>query len=361
MDVHADTKAYETWLATFGPVVAEDLAAKHKAMSETLFPFLRATFYRWCRLWPQVCPQLEGAPTVLAVGDLHVENFGTWRDAEGRLIWGVNDMDEAGEMPYALDLVRLVTSAFIALEGKSLSEEDIAEAILDGYRDGLAAGRPFVLAEDNGWLRELALGELRDPERFWKKVEALADVDPGDQTRALLLARLPAGATLIRISHRIAGLGSLGRRRFLALARYGGGLVAREIKTLCPSAWNWAHGRPDAAIRCADLVAAAVHCPDPFLAFSLDDDRRRGWVSRRLAPDCSRIELATLAHRREDRRLLKAMGRETANIHLGSPGAGTAILRDLAGRPKTWLRTAADAMEKATRADWKAWRDEAQR
>jgi len=32
---------------------------------------------------------------VLAVGDLHVENFGTWRDAEGRLIWGVNDFDES--------------------------------------------------------------------------------------------------------------------------------------------------------------------------------------------------------------------------------------------------------------------------
>jgi len=36
---------------------------------------------------------------VLAVGDLHVENFGTWRDAEGRLIWGVNDFDEAWRLP----------------------------------------------------------------------------------------------------------------------------------------------------------------------------------------------------------------------------------------------------------------------
>ena len=31
----------------------------------------------------------------LSVGDLHVENFGTWRDSEGRLIWGINDFDEA--------------------------------------------------------------------------------------------------------------------------------------------------------------------------------------------------------------------------------------------------------------------------
>ncbi len=32
---------------------------------------------------------------VLAVGDLHVNSFGTWRDAEGRLCWGLDDFDEA--------------------------------------------------------------------------------------------------------------------------------------------------------------------------------------------------------------------------------------------------------------------------
>ena len=44
------------------------------------------------------------------VGDLHVENFGTWRDVEGRLVWGVNDFDEAYALPYTNDLVRLVAS-----------------------------------------------------------------------------------------------------------------------------------------------------------------------------------------------------------------------------------------------------------
>ena len=51
---------------------------------------------------------------VLAVGDIHLENFGTWRDADGRLVWGVNDFDEAAEMPYVLDLIRLATSALVA-------------------------------------------------------------------------------------------------------------------------------------------------------------------------------------------------------------------------------------------------------
>ena len=100
MDMQTATRAYEAWLGEQTTIVAADLARKHKQMASGVFPFLRATFYRWVKLWPQVCAELTRAPQVLAVGDLHIENFGTWRDAEGRLVWGVNDFDEAGLLPY---------------------------------------------------------------------------------------------------------------------------------------------------------------------------------------------------------------------------------------------------------------------
>ena len=83
-------------------------------MREGVFPFFRATFYRWVQVWSGICSELVSAPEVLAIGDLHVENFGTWRDREGRLIWGVNDFDEAYPLPYTNDLVRLAASAEIA-------------------------------------------------------------------------------------------------------------------------------------------------------------------------------------------------------------------------------------------------------
>ncbi|MEI7608006.1 MAG: DUF2252 family protein [Rhodospirillaceae bacterium] len=357
MNVHTDTREYESWLKTMGPIVAEDIEAKHHAMTEGLFPFLRATFYRWCRLWQRICPDLNSAPPVLAVGDLHVENFGTWRDAEGRLIWGINDVDEAEEMPFTFDLVRLATSALIALDGNQLSTAEVSEAILGGYRKGLeSGGQPFVLEEDNGWLRELALGELRNPERFWEKLDSLAAVDPDAEIRTMLDTSLPEAAQLRRISHRVAGLGSLGRQRFVAVATCYGGSVAREVKALYPSAWNWACGRSLSPIRCGDLVSAAIRCPDPFLKFDLTADRLSGWVARRLAPHCCRVELSSLPHRREDRRLLRAMGRETANLHLGTPHAIAAVMTDLDTRPVHWLRDAAGAMKEATHDDWKAWR-----
>src|SRR5438132_8131685 len=101
------TKNYEAWLASHVPLIPRDVNLKHARMKEALFPFLRATYYRWAEVWPGVCPDLASAPEALSVGDLHVENFGTWRDTDGRLIWGVNDFDEASWLPYPNDLLRL--------------------------------------------------------------------------------------------------------------------------------------------------------------------------------------------------------------------------------------------------------------
>ena len=52
--------------------------------------------------FPEKCPELTSATKVLSVGDLHFENFGTWRDKEGRLAWGINDFDEAFELSYTV-------------------------------------------------------------------------------------------------------------------------------------------------------------------------------------------------------------------------------------------------------------------
>ena len=76
-------------------IVVDDLAYKHELMRAAPFPLLRATCYRWAQLFPQECRKAARAPEVLAVGDLHVENFGTWRDIEGRLVRGINDFDKA--------------------------------------------------------------------------------------------------------------------------------------------------------------------------------------------------------------------------------------------------------------------------
>jgi hypothetical protein len=357
MNIVKATRRYETWLGQHTTLVRPDLRLKHQRMADSPFPFFRATFYRWMQVWPEVCPDLAKAPRVLAVGDLHVENFGTWRDVEGRLVWGINDFDEAGNMPYTIDLVRLATSALLAsTEGHlRLETKDACAALLDGYHESLVeSGRPFVLEEEHKWLRLIALNELRDPVHFWAKMDALPKI-PGKLPRKLresLDRLMPEPGIEYRTVRRVAGLGSLGHVRVVAIAQCHGGRIAREAKALTPSAIHWASGKTGRTeIMYQTILDRAVRDPDPFVRL------RGSWILRRLSPHCSRIELAVLPSNRDEIRLLFAMGWETANIHLGTSGARRTISRHLDQLKPVQLLAAAKEMAKAVTKDWHAWKE----
>ena len=351
------SRAYEKWAGRQTRLIAPDVREKHRRMAASPFALMRGTFYRWVPLWHAVCADLAKAPRLLAVGDLHVENFGTWRDGDSRLVWGVNDVDEAAVMPYTLDLTRLAASALLARQEAhlSLAPNVICRSILDGYRHFVEkGGRAFVLEEDHSGLRAAALSADRDPVRFWTKMTNLPTVSAPAAVRRLLDSHLPERGLSFRVAHRVAGLGSLGRPRYVALAQWQGGLVAREAKVLLPSAYDWAVGKAARPIAGGRLLARAVRCADPTFAFTATG--RTSWLVRRLAPHCSRIELAMLPKRRDEAALLEAMGRETANLHLGTPGVIAAIRADLKSRKGEWLASAAKAMVAATMADWKSWK-----
>jgi hypothetical protein len=350
MDIHEATRSYEAWVRKHIPVRTQDLRVKHERMRESPFVFLRGTFYRWLQQWPRNCPKQLDAPAVLAVGDLHIENFGTWRDAEGRLVWGVNDVDEACRLPYTQDLVRLATSALLAIEADhlALSPKSACGAIRDGYARSLEArGAAVVLAERRRWLRYIAINRLRDPTGFWDKLTALSTAT-GRVPERTLRAALPDRALPFRVVRRLAGVGSLGRPRFVALGEWRGGFVAREAKAQVPSAARWINGRTGGAGAGVPLLERAVRAPDPFFRI------RDGWVVRRLAPDCRGIDLDTVPNDRDELKLLRAMGWETANIHLAS--ARETILRDLKRRNPGWLARAATRMVDSVIRDWRDWR-----
>jgi hypothetical protein len=350
MTITKSTQRYEAWLSRHLRLIQADLDFKHEQMRSAPFPFLRATYYRWAQVWAQICGAAARAPKVLAVGDLHVENFGTWRDIEGRLIWGINDFDEAWRLPYTNDLIRLATSALFAQ--MACDQKAGIAAILKGYSDALAAGgRPFALAEHHATLRALAVHRLHEPERYWAKLHALPDIqdEPPVGARKAIIRMLPERGIPFRVAHRVAGLGSLGRERYVAIAEWRGGSVTREAKALAPSACVWAeNGKGTAPILYQEILDCSVRCPDPFVRFE------KRWIVRRLAPDCSRIELSALPEERDEIRLLYTMGWETANVHLGSAKARI-LQADLKKRPRGWLLAAARKMQKAVFADFEAY------
>ncbi len=355
MDIGESTTEYEAWLRSQVAVVESQLRDKHAQMRREVFAFLRGTFYRWAQLWPIECSDLERAPVVMAVADLHVDSFGTWRDAEGRLNFGVDDFDDAFPLPYTNDLVRLATSVKIVIDAGylTLSLREACEAIVESYRHTLQTrGRPFVLAEHHEHLEKLGIDVLKPPGHFWDTVThgpSAGGWVPRDARRALE-ATLPAKVPY-KIVRREAGTGSLGQPRYVAVADWEGGFLAREAKAVVPSACAWAAHERRRGQRYYDrAMLSAVRAPDPV-------QRVIGsWLVRRLSPDSNPIEIASLPRRRDEAVLLSAMASDVANVHLGMPRQRTRVLGDLRRRRPNWLRRAAKAMARVVEKEWKEYR-----
>ncbi|MFE3069683.1 DUF2252 domain-containing protein [Streptomyces sp. NPDC059247] len=160
----------------FGELLAADPAAfrvKFRKMAGSAFAFYRGTA---CLFYADLADEAEGGPyldertgRVWIHGDLHAENFGTYLDANGRLVFNVNDFDEAYVGPFTWDLKRLAASLALIGYAKALSDEQITHLVrifAASYRErihALALGPgeelpPFTLDTADGAL----LAALRD-------------------------------------------------------------------------------------------------------------------------------------------------------------------------------------------------------
>ena len=272
------------------------------------------------------------------------------RDNEGRLVWGVNDFDEAAVIPYPFDLVRLATSISLArLSG--VSNQDAAAAIAKGYAQGLAAPRPTLLDAQETWMREYVRVSDRKREKFWKKLYDLPAASAPAPAVAGLEKSMPDGVPISKIAPVYKkGMGSLGRPRFAALAIWRGGHVAREAKALVPSAWEWAHAGGPTPSRFLELSTGQFRSPDPWL------DVQNGFVCRRLAADSRKIDL----HNDDDHldlhiNLFRAMGFDLGAIHAADQQAG-AITSHLARQADDWLLEAAQIASADVENDFKTWK-----
>ncbi|MGL6075140.1 MAG: DUF2252 family protein [Fimbriiglobus sp.] len=340
---------YDTWLASFGELDEADRLLKRKKIQKDPFTFLRGTYFRWTHYWAEPGHAWE-APVVPSVGDIHVENYGIWRDAEGRLCWGINDFDEADDLPYTHDLIRLATSIRFATKGDMPGKfKPACAAILAGYREVLeAGGDPYVLEERHPDLREIATMKTDSPAQFWAELESLTSERepklPKTARQALSQGWPIADAEpIIRFRHGV-GVGSLGKARYVGLLRYAGAWMAREVKRLVPPATAWLaeDKKPSQLLR---VLAGAKRSPDPFYSVL------NGWTIRRIGPKCNRIELKSLTTTEETQALFHAMGGELANVHLAGNNSPE-ILADLSGREETWLAEAAKTFAALVEADF---------
>ena len=347
----ADNDTYEAWLSTKCAVVTADLDFKHQRMVKSPFVFLRATYFRWATQIEALCPDLLSAPAVPSVGDIHIENFGTWRDGDGRLVWGVNDFDEVATIPYAFDLVRLATSALLAPRLTVAGPQAIA-AILSGYVEGLAAPQPTLVHEHAIWMRSLVQPSDAACSAFWQELDGYPEVTPPQSVATALTASLPDGSENLRFSSRRKGGGGLGRPRFVVAAQWRGGTIAREAKAWIPSAWGWAHSYETSPTDYLALANGIFRSPDPDLR--LDIEVR--YIIRRIAPDSRKIDLGGSSTEQLDTKFLQAMGFDLGAIHAAATDQRAAITADLQARRSGWLQEAATRARAAVQHDFDSWR-----
>ncbi len=345
--IQQSVAAYETWMrAQLGADLVEaGLAKKHKLMKADSFSFLRGTYWRWAETILDICPELKSAPQLLAIGDTHLENFGTWRDEEGRLVWGANDFDEAAVMPYVLDLVRLATSAILARGEDGPTPRVVADSILAGYRRGLREPSPVILERDYKWLRNAVLLPNAERKAFWEKYRNLPPATAPDRYLKALHEALPDSAAAFEPKPRLAGTGSLGRPRFIAYVDWRGGPVVREVKALLQSGWSLKHDPSNKTIRTGIIAAGRARSPDPRYQVS------GGLLVRRLSPNSRKIEVDGDAEVLLSPDMLDLMGFEIANCHVNDASLVPGILADLDDRGPEWLRLAAKAAAAAVTAE----------
>ena len=357
-------EAHRTWLeAALGEdFQAQDYKRRRKKMTKGPFPFLRATYWRWCE-YPL---GFAADRRVLSVGDIHVENFGTWRDEEGRLVFGVNDFDEAAEMPWPHDLVRLVTSALLGAADAKLDipVAGIAATVLEGYGRGTRRRQPIILDGGIGLWDRLVLTTAEMHRMFWQEEESEAAERPADplpRYRSVLHGAFPDGAVPGAAYARKAGTGSLGRPRYAAIAGVRGGRALREVKRLLPSAWSVAQGEDPPRNRTAEAACGPTRSPDAWFAVV------GGIAVRRLSPNNRKIEfpdpdstVPPLPPPPLDEAVLEAMGHDIGALHAARPEDGAAIagVLEAGRRDPAWLAAEATRLAGLVRADHKAWKKE---
>ncbi len=122
----------------------EMVQMKYRSMKENMYRFYRGT----CHLFMEamsVQTQVPAGPTAWISGDLHLENFGSFRSDNNQVYFDLNDFDEAILAPATWEIARLVTSIFIAFETLGIEEkraQKMATLFIKSYSATLQKGKP---------------------------------------------------------------------------------------------------------------------------------------------------------------------------------------------------------------------------
>ncbi len=368
------------------------LHLKYEAMRRDAFSFLRGTCHLFYEdLDPGLFPD---APLVWCCGDLHLQNFGTYRGDNRLTYFDLNDFDEACLAPATWDLVRFLASILVGgrtlgMNGKVIRK--LETAFLDGYATALSGGKALWLerATSQGQIRTLlARLKRRTQKKFLAARTTLAKgrrklhldgtralaLQPGE--REMLTAFLkrfarthkhPERFQLVDAARRIAGNGSLGLPRFALLVEgYGSphGNFLLDLKVETGSAVLRSHALPQpgwgSEAERVTHIQRHVQAIPPALLAPVEIDGR-SWVLRELMPTEDRLEISKWADDVEGfTAAVRTLGEVVAWGNLRAAGRrGAALPDDLMrfGTDRDWAIPLLQAARDAARRTEEHWHE----
>jgi uncharacterized protein (DUF2252 family) len=335
------------------------LMLKYRAMRADAFAFLRGTCHLFYQDWP-ANSSLNEAPSAWICGDLHLENFGSFKGDNRLTYFDINDFDEAALAPATWELARFLTSVLVGTKTLEVNHSEavaLCHCFLDSYTAALQDGKARWLERDTakGMVKNLLSGlkkrsraefidsrtEYQHGKRRLRLEDKLAlPAADADYQKVLLFMEAFAASQpdpkffkVLDVARRIAGIGSLGIERYVILVEGTGtstGNYLLDLKyepcsalapylTLPQPEWGTEAERVVNIQRRVQAVSPA------FLnAVQIGD---RSYVMRELLPNSDRLHLELWDGKlRRLEKVMYAMGNVMAWGHLRSGGRqGSAI------------------------------------
>ncbi|HEX3865398.1 MAG TPA: DUF2252 family protein [Gemmatimonadaceae bacterium] len=374
------------------------VAIKYRRMRADPFAFFRGTAHLFWEDWSSSKPRVPAAPLVWAAGDAHLENFGSYRGDNRLVYFDINDFDEAGLAPATADIVRLLASVHVAARTLELRQSDAAmlcARMLDAYRTELAGGKARWVerSTSRGMIRDLLVAvrsrrrqqllASRTTIKRGRRVlkldgEHLIDI-PADERTMMKEGVQRAGDTLsihgdsrgfyevLDLCGRVAGLSSLGLRRYAVLVRGHGGASGSfilDVKEIRVSSMVAHLDNPQPRWQNeADRVVVIQHrmqaiSPARLAAVSVG---RTKFALRELQPTEDRVALRAWNGKvGRLRRVVRTMGRILAWAQLRSVARGGSSHADALidfGRDKAWVPPALDYAKRYAATSYDDWRE----
>ncbi|HVB03525.1 MAG TPA: DUF2252 family protein [Chitinophagaceae bacterium] len=349
------------------------LPLKYAAMGQNPFRFLRGTCHLFYEDFSQKA-QIPDERRVWICGDLHLENFGTYKGDNRLVYFDLNDFDEAVLAPPSWELARLLCSIHVAMHTMGLPAREgdqLARRCLQQYTNVLQEGKALVseAATSHGLLKYFIRQVTRRTQKSFIKSHTRPGKHPahllcdGEKAFSLPANRKKEIASLIEnwsknqtkshksyrildVAQRIAGTGSLGLERYILLAEIKGSaekINLLDLKeavsssltpylTLHQPQWKNQAGRVVSIQKRVQHVSPALITVIPHL--------NRSFVLRELQPTADKMDLA-LCRGKENKLagIMDTMAIMTASGQLrsgGQQGSSTTDELKSFGANKTW-------------------------